>query len=91
MSTDQCRCCRTPIWRRGSRRSTSCSRPLPPRPRATETLEGDRKGFVSIILYGIALAVSLVVPFVAVAIDLLVSAMWIVPSQRIERRLSETR
>ncbi len=56
----------------------------------TETLEGDRKGFISIVLYLIALAVSLVVPFVAVAIDFLVSTMWIVPSRRIERRLSDT-
>ncbi|MDL2334783.1 MAG: TMEM175 family protein [Chloroflexota bacterium] len=57
----------------------------------TETVEGDRKGLLSIALYVIALAVSFAVPAVAVAIDFIVSAMWIVPSQRIERRLNETR
>ena len=55
-----------------------------------ETLQGDKKGMISIALYVIALAVALVAPFAAVAIDLVVSAMWVIPSQRIERRLSET-
>jgi uncharacterized membrane protein len=55
----------------------------------TETLEGDKKGMLSIALYLIALGTSLFAPFAAVAIDLVVSAMWVIPSQRIERRLSE--
>jgi hypothetical protein len=37
----------------------------------------------------IALAVSLFVPVVAVAIDVFVAAIWIVPDPRIESRMRE--
>jgi uncharacterized membrane protein len=56
-----------------------------------EALADNKKGQLSLLLYVIALAVSLFVPLVAVAIDLIVATMWIVPDRRIERRLNEQR
>lgn len=56
-----------------------------------EALADNTKGRLSIALYVIALAVSLFVPLAAVALDLVVAAMWIVPDPRIERRLNEER
>jgi TMEM175 potassium channel family protein len=54
-----------------------------------EALGDNTKGTLSIVLYLIALAVSLIVPVVAVLIDIVVAAMWVVPDPRIERRLRE--
>jgi len=56
-----------------------------------ETLGDNRKGQLSLLAYLTALAVSLFVPVVAVAIDVFVAALWIVPDPSIERRLSEPR
>lgn len=52
-------------------------------------LGNNRKGQLSMLLYRIALAVSLFIPVVAVAIDVFVAAIWIVPDRAIERRLSQ--
>jgi hypothetical protein len=54
-----------------------------------EALGNNTKGTLSILLYLTALAVSLVVPVVAVGIDIVVAAMWVVPDPRIERRLRQ--
>lgn len=56
-----------------------------------EALGGNVKGIVSLLIYFLALAASLVAPVVAVLLDIVVSAIWIVPDRRIERRLSESR
>ena len=54
-----------------------------------EALSDNRKGQLSLFAYLLALAISLFLPWVAVAIDVFVAATWIVPDRRIERRLSE--
>jgi uncharacterized membrane protein len=56
-----------------------------------EALEGDRKAPASLLLYILALAISLVAPIVAVLIDVGVAMMWIVPDRRLERRLNQSR
>jgi uncharacterized membrane protein len=50
-------------------------------------LAENMKGRLSIVLYTVALAAAPFVPMLAVAIDVVVAAMWIVPDPRIERRL----
>jgi uncharacterized membrane protein len=45
----------------------------------------DAKGKISILIYLIALALSLVAPAVAIGLDMLVAALWIVPDPRMER------
>jgi uncharacterized membrane protein len=52
-------------------------------------LAGSTKGKLSTALYVLALAVSPFLPMLAVAIDVFVAAIWIVPDRQIERRLSE--
>jgi uncharacterized membrane protein len=52
-------------------------------------LADSAKGKLSTALYLVALAVSLFLPMLAVAIDVFVAAIWIVPDRGIERRLSE--
>lgn len=54
-----------------------------------EALGDDFKGRLSLFAYLLALLVSLVVPVVAVGIDVFVAAIWIVPDPRIESRLRE--
>jgi uncharacterized membrane protein len=52
-------------------------------------LADSTKGKLSSALYLVAMAVSLFLPMLAVAIDVFVAAIWIVPDRGIERRLSE--
>jgi uncharacterized membrane protein len=54
-----------------------------------DALADNRKGQFSLFAYIAALALSLFLPWVAVAIDLFVAAIWIVPDRTIERRLAE--
>jgi uncharacterized membrane protein len=54
-----------------------------------EALGDNLKAQVSLLLYLIALALSPFFPWVSVAIDVFVAAIWIVPDRQIERRLSE--
>jgi uncharacterized membrane protein len=54
-----------------------------------EALADNRKGQSSLFAYIAALAVSLFLPWIAVAIDVFVALIWIVPDRQIERRLSE--
>jgi uncharacterized membrane protein len=54
-----------------------------------EAVTDNRKGQLSLLLYVIALVVSFFYPLAAVAIDVAIAALWVVPDRRIERRLSE--
>ena len=49
----------------------------------------DRKGNVSIALYGAAIPLAFVSEWIAIAIYIVVSVMWLVPDRRIERVLKE--
>lgn len=48
----------------------------------------DRKGYLSLVLYVIAIGVSFVLPAVANAIYVVVAIVWLVPDTRIERQLA---
>lgn len=50
-------------------------------------LGSDFKGRISIIFYVIAVPVAFVNSWIACAIYVLVAAMWLIPDQRIEKRL----
>lgn len=52
-----------------------------------EAIGKDMKGLLSLVLYAGGTCVALYVPFAAVAAYLAVSAMWLIPDRRIERRL----
>lgn len=45
----------------------------------------DYKGLVSMVLYGIAIPLSFVVTWLAIAIYVLVAAIWFIPDRRIEK------
>jgi hypothetical protein len=51
-------------------------------------VEHDRKGLLSMVGWLAGLAVALFVPAIAVAIYVLVTAMWLIPDRRIERVLN---
>jgi len=53
-----------------------------------EALEDNRKGVISPIIYGIAVVVAFIAPYVSFGLYVLVAAMWIVPDPRIERRIN---
>ncbi len=46
---------------------------------------GDRKGLISLVIYGVAIPLALVQPWIAFAMYCGVAAIWIVPDRRIER------
>ena len=46
---------------------------------------GDRKGKISIALYAVAIPLALIAPWAALAIYMLVAAIWLVPDRRIEK------
>jgi TMEM175 potassium channel family protein len=50
----------------------------------------DRKGFVSVLIYIVAVAVSFVSSQVAMFLYVAVAVMWLVPDRRIERTLAHT-
>lgn len=52
-------------------------------------LGSDLKGKLSIVFYLAAIAASFVMPWVSIAIYVLVAVMWLVPDKRIERAISE--
>jgi uncharacterized membrane protein len=54
-----------------------------------DALGDNRKGLFSLFAYVLALALAFFVPVVAVAIDVFVAALWIVPAPSIERQLNE--
>ena len=53
-----------------------------------EALGDDFKGRISPVLYGVAIPIAFVLPLAAFGIYVFVAAMWIVPDQRIERRIT---
>ena len=57
-------------------------------PTLSEALQGNRKGTISPILYGVAVVVAFIAPWVSFGLYVLVAAMWIVPDPRIERRIN---
>jgi uncharacterized membrane protein len=54
-------------------------------PALAEAIGDDFKGKVSIAIYVVAVALSVVAPAVAIGLDGLVAAIWIVPDRRMER------
>jgi uncharacterized membrane protein len=57
--------------------------------RLAVALGSDVKGKISIVMYGIALPLAFVNPWIACCLYILVPALWLVPDRRIERSLSE--
>ena len=53
-----------------------------------EALGDDFKGRISPVLYGVAIPIAFLLPLAAFGIYVFVAAMWIVPDQRIERRIT---
>lgn len=51
----------------------------------------DRKGKLSPLLYVVAIPLSFAVPWIAVAIYVLVALLWFIPDRRIERALAQAR
>jgi len=56
-----------------------------------EALGRDRKGMWSIIGYVLAMIAAFLEPLVAIGIYVAIAAVWLIPDQRIERRLTESR
>jgi uncharacterized membrane protein len=54
-----------------------------------QALKWDHKGIRSIILYGIAIPVSLFAPYIALGIYGLVAFQWLIPNRKIEEKLEE--
>ena len=55
-------------------------------PRVVEAIGRDWKGKISIALYVVGVAMSLALPYAAVALYALVAVMWFIPDRRIERQ-----
>ncbi len=49
---------------------------------------GDFKGRISIVIYAIAIALTIVSPWIAFALYVLVAIMWLIPDPRIEKTLT---
>jgi len=62
----------------------------PPNSLLASAIGSDRKGLLSLVLYVLALPLTLVYPWLAVALYALVALIWLVPDRRIESRLGET-
>jgi uncharacterized membrane protein len=56
-----------------------------PESRLARALGNDWKGKLSIVAYAVAIAVSLLVPLVSIAVYAGVAAMWLLPDRRMER------
>jgi uncharacterized membrane protein len=52
-----------------------------------QAIGSDRKGKLSLVLYGLALVFAWIVPWVSVALFVTVSVIWIVPDRRVVRAL----
>ena len=57
-------------------------------PRLAEALADNRKGIISPIIYGNAVWIAFVAPYVSLLLYVAVAALWIVPDPRIERRFT---
>jgi uncharacterized membrane protein len=49
----------------------------------------DLKGIISVVIYGVAIALTFVNPWVSCALYIFVAIMWFIPDPRIERALPE--
>jgi uncharacterized membrane protein len=61
----------------------------PPNSLLASAIGSDRKGYVSLVLYAVAIPLTLVNPWLAVALYALVALIWLVPDRRIEQRLRQ--
>jgi uncharacterized membrane protein len=61
----------------------------PPNSLLANAIGGDRKGYSSLVFYAVAIPLTLVNPWLSVALYVLVALIWLVPDRRIERRLSQ--
>ena len=59
----------------------------PPNSILASAIGSDRKGYISLVLYALALPLTLVNTWLSVALYVLVALIWLVPDRRIERRL----
>ena len=59
-----------------------------PHSRLEEALGSDFKGKLSVVLYAAAIVITTAQPWIAAAIYVSVAAMWLVPDQRIEKRIA---
>jgi uncharacterized membrane protein len=57
-----------------------------PHSKLARAIGGDAKGYLSLALYAVAIAVSFLVPVIADALYLTVALIWFVPDRRIEAR-----
>ena len=57
--------------------------------RIARALGNDFKGRISVVIYAVAIPLSFVSRWVAVALYAAVAAMWLIPDRRIKRELSE--
>jgi len=57
-----------------------------PHSKLAKAIGGDAKGYVSLALYAVAIAISFLVPVIADALYLTVALIWFVPDRRIEAR-----
>lgn len=55
-----------------------------------EALGRDRKGMWSLIGYVLAMIAAFLEPLVVIGIYVAIAAVWLIPDQRIERRLTES-
>jgi uncharacterized membrane protein len=61
----------------------------PPNSLLASAIGSDRKGYLSLALYALAIPLTLVNTWLSVALYTLVATIWLVPDRRIERRLSQ--
>lgn len=54
-----------------------------------KSIGSDVKGKISLVMYAAGIPLSLLQPWIAYALYVLVAVMWLVPDRRIERRLNE--
>jgi uncharacterized membrane protein len=58
--------------------------------RIGDALGSDIKGKISPLLYAAAIPLAFVLPWLSIAIYVLVALIWLIPDRRIERALRET-
>jgi uncharacterized membrane protein len=56
-----------------------------------KALGKDFKGWISIVLYGLGIAIALVQPWISCALYALVAAIWLWPDQRFERLIGQNK
>lgn len=49
----------------------------------------DKKGIISVIIYAIAILLSFISAYIGLAMYALVAAIWLIPDQRIEKKINE--